>query len=101
MKYRISQRADADIQHACDRIAEDNPDAADRLDEQIHRAIQILAKFPGLGHSRADVTDKRYLFWAVGKYVIAYRMEHKEIVVVRALHRPLDFHNPFVPIHYT
>jgi hypothetical protein len=31
--------------------------------------------------TRADVADKRYLFWAVGSYVIAYRVEPKELVV--------------------
>ena len=73
MNYRIARRADADIERICDRIAEDNPDAAGRLDEQIHRTIQMLAKFPGMGHTRRDVEDQRYLFRTVGSYVIAYR----------------------------
>jgi plasmid stabilization system protein ParE len=62
MKYRISPRADADIEHICDRIAEDNPEAADRLEDRIHDAIQRLADVPGIGHNRADVKDKRYRF---------------------------------------
>jgi plasmid stabilization system protein ParE len=40
MKYRISRRADNDLEAICDYIAEANPDAADRLDEQIHNAIK-------------------------------------------------------------
>ena len=95
MKYRISRRADADVRAICDRIAEDNPDAADRLDERIHTAIQTLARFPGMGHSRADVADPRYLFWAVGNYVIAYRTEGKELLVVRVLHGARDFRQFF------
>jgi plasmid stabilization system protein ParE len=95
MNYRISRRADTDIERICDHIAEDNPDAADRLDEQIHRAIQLLAKFPRMGHPRADVKDKRYLFWAVGGYVIAYRMEQNELLVVRVLHGARDFRRLF------
>jgi plasmid stabilization system protein ParE len=59
MNYRISRKADTDIGHICDKIAEDNPDTADRVDLQIHRAIQLLARFPGLGHTRPDVKDKR------------------------------------------
>jgi plasmid stabilization system protein ParE len=39
MNYRISRRADADIERVCDRIAKDNPEAADRLDDQIHQPI--------------------------------------------------------------
>ena len=95
MNYRISRRADTDIDRICNRIAEDNPDAADRLDEQIHRAIQLLAAFPGMGHTRADVADKRYLFRAVGSYVIAYRVEQKDLVVVRVLHGARDFRRLF------
>jgi plasmid stabilization system protein ParE len=41
-------------------------------------------------HTRADVTDKRYLFWTVGNYVIAYRVE-EELVVVRVFHGARDF----------
>ncbi len=95
MKYRISRRADTDIERICERISEDYPDAADRLDEQLHQAIHLLAKFPGMGHTRADVTDKRYLFWAVAKHVIAYRVEQKELVVVRVLHGARDFRRLF------
>ena len=97
MKYRVSRRADTDIERICDHIAQDNPDAADRLDERIHRAIQLLARFPGMGHTRSDVNDKRYLFWAVGNYVIAYRVEPKELVVVRVVHGARDFRRLFNP----
>jgi plasmid stabilization system protein ParE len=95
MKYRISRRADADIERICDFIAKDNPEAAETLDERIHHTIQLLARFPGMGHTRADVKDKRYLFWALGKYVIAYRVEAKELVVVRVLHGARDFRKLF------
>ena len=97
MKYRISRQADADIERFCDYITQNNPDAADRLDQSIHRAIQLLARFPGLGHSRRDVSDPRYRFRAVGNYVIAYRVEQKELVVVRVVHGARDFRKLFRP----
>lgn len=95
MTYRISRRAHNDIEDICDYIARDNPDAAERVDDQIHEAIQLLARFPGMGHTRADVKDKRYLFWVVGSYVIAYRVEQNELVVVRVVHRKRDFRRLF------
>jgi toxin ParE1/3/4 len=95
MNYRISRQANKDIERICEGIAENNPDAADRLDEQIHRAIQLLADFPGMGHTRADVKDRRYLFWTVGSYVIAYRVDQKGLVVVRVLHGARDFRRLF------
>jgi toxin ParE1/3/4 len=95
MKYRISRLANADIEEICDRIANDKPDAADRLDDRIHRAIERLADFPGMGHNRADVKDKRYRFWVVASYVIAYRVEESELLVVRVLHGARDFRRLF------
>jgi plasmid stabilization system protein ParE len=67
----------------------------ERLDERFHAAMKQLAQFPGMGHSRADVSDARYLFWAVEKYVIAYRIEAKELVIVRVLHGARDFRRIF------
>jgi plasmid stabilization system protein ParE len=97
MRYRISRRADTDIERICDHVAADNPDAADRLDEQLHRAIQLLARFRGLGHTRPDVSDPRYRFRAVGNYVIAYRVEQNELVVIRVVHGARDFRKLFPP----
>jgi toxin ParE1/3/4 len=97
MRYRISRRAEADIERICDYIAKDNPDAAERVDERIHDAIKLLARLPGMGHNRPDVNDKRYFFWAVGNYVIAYRVEGKELVVVRVVHGARDFRRLFKP----
>jgi plasmid stabilization system protein ParE len=95
MKYRISRRADKDIEEICDFIARDNLDAANRLDERIHQTIKSLAEFPGMGHTRSDVEDRRYLFWSVGNYVIAYRIERKSLVVVRIVHGARDFRRLF------
>ena len=51
----------------------------------------LLGRFPRMGHNRADALNKRYLFWAVGNYLIAYRIEESEVVVVRVLHGARDF----------
>jgi toxin ParE1/3/4 len=95
MKYRISKPADADIDEICIHIAKDNPIAADRLDEKLHQTIQFLSEFPGMGHHREDVSDARYLFWSVGNYVIAYRVEAGTLVVIRVLHGARDFRSLF------
>ncbi|MBZ0189130.1 MAG: type II toxin-antitoxin system RelE/ParE family toxin [Candidatus Obscuribacterales bacterium] len=71
MTYRISGRANADIEAICNYIAQDNPEAADHIDLRIHTTIEMLSRFPRMGHSRQDVSDQRYLFWTVGTYVIA------------------------------
>lgn len=95
MRYRISIRANRDLEHIFDFIARDNIDAAERLDERFHNSIKTLAQFPRMGHRRQDVQDRRYLFWNVGTYVIAYRIERKTLIVVRVLHGSRDFRRQF------
>jgi hypothetical protein len=51
--------------------------------------MEQLARTPGLGHRRSDAS-KRYRFWRVGSYLIAYRVEKKTVHVVRVLHRGRD-----------
>lgn len=86
MSYRITKKANSDIEAICDYIARDNTDAADKMDERFHREIQQLVLFPGMGHRRSDVTNPQYRFWPVGKYVVAYRVEKGKVVVSRVLH---------------
>jgi plasmid stabilization system protein ParE len=95
MNYRISRQANADIEGICGQVGKDNPGAADRLDQRIHLTLQLLARFPKIGHERHDVTDKRYLFWTVGSYVIAYRIQGKNLLIVRVLHGARNFRTCF------
>lgn len=90
MKFRISRLADRDIEDIWQFIARDNPNAADRVEEELHEAMQMLATHPGAGHTRTDVSDPRYRFWSVYSYLIGYRLDGESIVVVRAIHGSRD-----------
>jgi plasmid stabilization system protein ParE len=57
MTYRISRKAQKDLEQISDYIAKTNPEAAEQLDAQLHQAMQLLTQFPGMGHTRADVSD--------------------------------------------
>jgi plasmid stabilization system protein ParE len=46
-------------------------------------------------HRRADVSDPQYRFWSVGNYVIAYRIEGDEVIVIRVVHGARDFRKLF------
>jgi len=94
---RITRRADADVRAICRYIAQDNPDAADKLDARLHEEMWKLVRTPGIGHRRADVTNARYRFWVVGKYVIAYRVEKATVVISRVIHGARDFRKLFRP----
>jgi plasmid stabilization system protein ParE len=94
MKYRISRLADRDLDQIWRHIADDDPVAADRVDAALHAAMQLLARMPGIGHQRAEVADRRYRFWAVYSYLIAYRVEGSLLVVV---HGARDLRKLFRP----
>jgi toxin ParE1/3/4 len=67
-----------------------NPDAADRVRDEIFDAFHKLAKMPGMGHSRRDLADEPVRFWPVRSYLIIYRGEKIPIEVVRVLHGARD-----------
>jgi len=62
------------------------PLAARRVRLQIFDACQRIAKNPGIGHKREDLTDKPVLFWPVGSYLIIYNPTKKPVEIVRVLH---------------
>lgn len=66
-------------------------EAAGRMGEALDAGIERLREMPGPGHRRDDVDDERYLFYTVGKYVIAYRYEDATLRVIRVVHGHRDF----------
>ena len=67
-----------------------NVDLADRIRDEIFEAFRLLAKTPGLGHSRSDLASEPLRFWAVRSYLIIYRGETRPIEIVRVLHGARD-----------
>ena len=95
-RYYISRSADRDLDAIWRVINENNgPNVADRIDRELHNAIQLLADNPLMGHRRADVRDPRYRFWSVYNFVIAYRPEKSPLVVARVVHGARDFKTIF------
>ena len=67
-----------------------NPDAADRIRDEIFNAFDKLAQMPGMGHSRRDLAAEPLRFWPVRSYLIIYRGEKRPIEIVRVLHGARD-----------
>jgi len=88
-EFRLARRALGDLQEIWDFISEDNLDAADRVMEDFYRAFGQLAETPGMGHRRADLTNRDVLFWPVYSYLIVYR--HSDpLSIVRVFHGRRD-----------
>src|SRR5271156_2745168 len=84
--FVLHPQAYTDLEEIWEYIAADNLDAADRVREEIHEAIQSLVPFPHIGHSRPDLTARPLRFQSVRDYVIAYVPDERPLAVVAVLH---------------
>jgi plasmid stabilization system protein ParE len=70
-------------------IAQDNREAADRVETAIIVTCRRLAEYPLIGHHRRDLTLLPVRFWTLPRYpnyVIVYRPETKPLQVIAILH---------------
>ena len=75
-------------------IAQDDPDAANRLLDTIEDKISLLADNPRLGPPRPDIAEEcRYFL--VGRYLILYRIIPDGIEVVRVVQGSRRLENLF------
>lgn len=81
-KYNLTPEADQDLDDIWEYIAQDDIEAADRWDDTLRDAFGMLARNPRAGHTRKDLTDLPVLFWPVGKYLIIYRIQQGEILIL-------------------
>jgi plasmid stabilization system protein ParE len=70
--YALHPEAFADLDDIWEFIAEDDPDAADRVITEIFDTLRALAPFPHQGHRRPDLTSRHLRFKLVRDYLIAY-----------------------------
>lgn len=63
---------------------------ADRVESVIRHRIVFLARTPGAGHWRRNLTDEAVKFFPVYSYLIVYRPETKPLQVVSILHGHRD-----------
>ncbi len=63
--------------------------------EAIERACDFIARRPGAGHERADLTDLPVKFWQVFSYFVVYDPVSSPIEIVRVLHTSRDLETLF------
>jgi plasmid stabilization system protein ParE len=81
-EYVLSTGAEQDLDEIWEYIAQDNINAADRWIGKLFDAFDALARNPGMGHKREDLTAYPILFWPVGAYLILYRVQSERIEIV-------------------
>lgn len=81
-EYVLSTGAELDLDEIWEYIALDNIRSADRWIGKFFDAFDALARNPGIGHKREDLTPFPILFWPVGAYLILYRAQKECIEIV-------------------
>lgn len=87
--FQFTPQAAEDLDAIWWFIAEDNREAADRVEGEIVAACRRLAKYPLMGSRRPDITPRPVRFWTVTKfpnYVVVYRPDAVPLQVVAVLH---------------
>ncbi len=82
---RKTAQADEDLIDIWVYIAQDNPEAADGLLDEIEDKLVLLSEQPRLGRARPDIAPELRYF-PVGNYLILYRERTGGIEVVRVVH---------------
>lgn len=87
--FQLTPRALGDIQNIWDYIAEDNVNAAVRVESAILSACNSLARHPMLGSKRTEITSLPVRFWTIIRfpnYIVVYRPDTKPLQIVAVLH---------------
>jgi toxin ParE1/3/4 len=80
-----SNRAQEDIARIVAYIAEDSPDAAERVEQRIYQATAHLTEHPGMGRpGRVDGT--RELVIAGTSYIVPYRVRGQAVQIIAVMH---------------
>jgi plasmid stabilization system protein ParE len=89
-EYGFHPEAETDLVELWEYIAADNPDAADRVLDEIVAELEKLSVFPDSGHRRPDLTSRPLRFWTVRDYLIAYAPDERPLWVIAFLHGRRD-----------
>ena len=88
-KYRLTPQARNDLFDIWSFIAKDDPEAADRVENTIYAACDLIAEVPLAGRIRPDLTLLPLRFWVVQpypNYLIVYDPEKSPLQIIRILH---------------
>jgi len=86
MEVRWSVPAANDLEHICEWIERDNPDAARRLAQTIYNGCSRLKDFPYLGRASTRLPGRRELIFAPLPYVVVYQVKPEAIEISRIFH---------------
>jgi plasmid stabilization system protein ParE len=87
--YLFTLRALNDLDEIWNFIADDNVNAANRVESAILSACNSLSRHPLLGSKRTDLTLLPVRFWTITRFpnfIVVYRPDTKPLQIVTILH---------------
>ena len=87
MPHRVAPQAESDLDDIFDYVARESGgiEIADRLIDSITHRFFLLARHPHIGRSRDDELRPGLRSFAVGEYVIIYRVQNSDVLILRVL----------------
>lgn len=90
-RYLLAPEAAADLVEIWQYVKEQASSAmADRIESAIRERMVFLARTPGAGHRRKDLTEEDVKFFPIYSYLIVYRAETVPLQIVSILHGRRD-----------
>lgn len=84
-KINWSLPAIGDLQSACEFIAEDNPQAADKTASRIQEAVEYLIEQPNIGRP-GRLEGSRELVVSGTPFIVVYWVREGVVQIIRVLH---------------
>ena len=84
--YSVAPQAVDDLFEIWQYIARDSEDAARRVQSDFYETFGALARMPGQGHRREDLTRKPVLFFPLYSYLIVYQPAVDPIRILAIVH---------------
>jgi plasmid stabilization system protein ParE len=91
MEVRWSLSAAEDLEHICQRIERDNPEAARRVARTIYDGCTRLKNFPNLGRPSLRMAERRELTFSPLPYLVVYQVKPDTIEISRIYHGVQDW----------
>ena len=83
--YQLSANAQNDLFEIWSRIALDSVELADRIESEFHQLFASLARMPGQGHARKDLTGRAVLFFPLYSFLVVYQPDVKPVRIMAVL----------------
>ena len=91
MQLRWSTPAADDLQHICEWIERDNPEAARRVARTIYDECARLTDFPYIGRVSRRMPGRRELIFAPLPYIVVYQVKQDAVEISRIFHGAQDW----------